>query len=101
MDIVGGTERGASGPRAALLFGVARHATGAVLLRWVRGPRRQAGRPEEDDRSVCAPYFTYAKASRSTRGCPAVATTTSLMVWVPALDQVFCHAMDRYAVVVA
>ena len=39
MDIVGGVDRGASGPRAALTFGVACYAVGALLLLRVREPK--------------------------------------------------------------
>lgn len=40
MDVAGGPARAASGPRAALLFGVASYAAGAVLLRKVPETRR-------------------------------------------------------------
>ena len=40
MDLVGGPDRAATGPRAALLFGVACYAAGALLLRKVPETRR-------------------------------------------------------------
>jgi hypothetical protein len=42
MDLVGGPSRAAAGPRAALLFGVACFAAGALLLTRVPETRRVA-----------------------------------------------------------
>ena len=42
MDLVGGPARAASGPRAALLFGVACYLIGALLLRRVPEPGRES-----------------------------------------------------------